>query len=175
MASMHETVFGHFDHASDARAAYAQLRRGQAFRPKMNIYVRTPGKAQEELPIAMTDARGAMLRGIVLSGVAGFVVLGLLVAFGASLVGFSPAYAWLGAMGGMFLGALAGMLQGSAEPHPHLQSLEAEGGVLLVVSAHEEDDRVWAQEVMRRHEARIEGPEGAPRSASPAARHSVAR
>lgn len=158
MQTMGHRVFGHFDDAQSARAAYAQLRRGQMFRPKMSIHVRTPGKSHEEDPISMTDARRATVRGIVLSGIIGAVSLAILVTLGARWIGFSPTFAVLGAIGGMAAGALAGFLSGSGQPHPHLLSMEKEGGVVLAVGAPDEDDRVWAEEVMRRHQARVEAP-----------------
>ncbi len=158
MATMRHTVFGHFDSAEAARTAYAQLRRGQMWRTDMSIHVRTPGKNHEELPLSLTDARGAIFRGIVLSGIVGFVSVALLVALGSRWLGFSPVYAWLGAFGGMLLGALSGLLQGSGQPHPHLLAMEEEGGVSLVVKTADEDDRIWAEGVMRRLSARVEAP-----------------
>ena len=115
MQTMGHRVFGHFDDAQSARAAYAQLRRGQMFRPKMSIHVRTPGKSHEEDPISMTDARRATVRGIVFSGIVGAVSLAILFSLGARWIGFSPTFAFLGALGGMAAGALAGFLQGSRE------------------------------------------------------------
>lgn len=168
MATMRHTVFGHFENAEQARAAYAQLRRGQMWRTDMSIHVRTPGKNHEELPLSLTDARGAILRGIVLSGIVGFVSLALLVAVGSRWLGFSPTYAFFGGFGGMLLGALAGLLQGSGQPHPDLLKMEEQGGVLLVVKTTDEDDLHWAEGVMRGLAARVEAP-------LPAARASYAR
>lgn len=163
MTTFGHRVFGHFDDAQSARAAYAALRRGMTARPEVRIHVRTPGKDHEELPIGLTDARRATVRGVLLSGVIGAITLTILVTLGARWVGFSPTYAVLGAIGGMVTGALAGFLQGSGQPHPHILSMEQEGGVLLVVSARDEEDRIWAEEILRRHQARVEAPTHAAR------------
>jgi hypothetical protein len=158
MTTMGHRVFGHFDDAQSARAAYAELREGQALHPKISVHVRTPGKAHEDLPMAMTDARRGTFRAIALSGIIGAVSVAVLVGLGARWIGFSPSWAFLGAIGGMALGALAGFLQGAGHPHPRLVEFENEGGVLLAVRSDDAEDRAWAEQVLRRHEARVDEP-----------------
>jgi hypothetical protein len=154
--SMRQKILGHFESAEGARGAFAELRRGQLWRRNLTIHVRTPGKNHEELPLSLTDARGAILRGIFLGALVGFVGTAAMIAIGSRWLGFEPMFAWIGGIGGMVLGAFAGSLMGSGQPHPAVLAAESEGGVVLVVESVDDEDRTWAESVMRRHQGRVE-------------------
>jgi hypothetical protein len=156
MSAKTETILGHFVRAEAARHAYAELRAGQGSRPDVQIVVRTPGKQHEDLPLSMTDARGAIARGVFLGALLGFVTCAVVVAIGSRMLGFDTSAAWLGAIGGTILGAFAGALVGAGNPHPVILAAEREGGVTLAVEAPQRSDRDWASRVMRRHDGRVE-------------------
>lgn len=147
-------ILGHFDALPDARTCLRGLARGRAERPQLTVSVRKPGDSHEEIPIALTGARGGLVQGAILGTLSG--VLGALLLGGVPgedrFTMLLPLFAGVACAP---LGALAGMLVGAGGPSPELEAMESAHGITVIVSSPDAADRTWAEALLRSSGAKL--------------------
>ncbi len=153
-------VIAQFSSHETARRVLEALRRDPRYE-HLEVVVRVPNKPHQTIPLSVSHAREAIVRGIVIGAVSGLAV-GAAVGwagyrFEGLGVGIIIAFAALG----IVLGSLGAALIGPINPHPKLERLEEQAGVTIVVNAHRLEDRPWVEEIMRENAGIIESPQHA--------------
>jgi hypothetical protein len=153
-------IIAHFAGHEPARRVLEALRRDPRYE-RLEVVVRVPNKPHQTMPISLSHAREAIVRGIVIGAVSGLAV-GAAVGwagyrFEGLGIGIIVAFAALG----LVLGSLGAALIGPINPKPEVERIEELAGVTIVVNAHRVDDRPWVEQVMRENAGTIESPQRA--------------
>ena len=143
----------HFDSSTDARSCLAELRRGQLFRPTLQIVVRPTNKKQSELPITFTDAKRAAWRGIAVGAVGGLIAAALVGIVGYRWWHLDLALLPYCAFLGIVLGGFGGAISGGGNPDPELERVMRDGGVNIAVEASNASELAWAVAALRKWHA----------------------
>ncbi len=151
--AIHHNVFAPFHDMKRLRDCLRDLRRGQLWRPGMDIRVQSERKGHEELPLTFTHARAGLFQGMLIGGAVGFASGLVITLIESSSRGFQPIFAFLFCVLGTILGLFAAALVGPMNPDKKIGAMEKEGNAILAVESEDPSDVDWATQVMLRHGA----------------------
>ncbi|NUP13145.1 MAG: hypothetical protein HOW73_44460 [Polyangiaceae bacterium] len=150
MVLVAENTFARFHDMRVVRQCLRELRRGQLWREHMRVIVHTTKKGSEELPLSLTHARGAMLRGVLTGagiGLAAGIAISLVEAAGH---GFDAVFVAAFCLFGLVMGGFAGVLTGTMSPDPEVEKIEKSGDLVIAVESTEAADIDWAASIFKR-------------------------
>jgi hypothetical protein len=142
-------VTARFVEPAGARSCFHELRWGQIWRGDATVCVR-PRSDLLDIPYEASDARGALLRGMILGG-----LVGVLLALAVAALAVSALRLDLGLLGpllaiGAVLGAMLGALLWPPPPHPALSALDSGQPLALAVRSDDPEVRAWAERIVSR-------------------------
>ncbi len=135
------------------------------------MVVRVPNKPHQTIPLSVSHAREALLKGVLIGGSSGLLVGAIVGWAGYRFEGLDAGIVVAFAALGLVLGSLGAALIGPINPHPAFERVEERAGVTLVIHSPHKSDRGWIEELMREHQGEIEPcvtqePQAAPRAVS---------
>lgn len=157
-------IIAQFAAHEPARRVLEELRSDPRYE-HLEVVVRVPNKPHSSLPVSLSHAREAILRGIVVGAVSGTIIGAVIGWAGYRMEGLGYGIIIAFAALGLVLGSLGAALTGPMNPHPVVERFEDQAGVTIVVNAHRLDDRPWVEEVMRANAGTIESPPSSARGA----------
>lgn len=140
-------TFARFHDANMARACLRDLRRGQLWRPQMRIVISSTRKGHEELPLSLTHARGALVRGILVGAAVGLGAGLMISILEGTRVGINPTFVAMFCVFGLLMGGFAGALVGPMSPDPKVGKIEKSGDLVVAAESTEQADVDWAAAV----------------------------
>ncbi|NUO51686.1 MAG: prepilin peptidase [Polyangiaceae bacterium] len=153
-------IIAQFAGHEPARRVLEALRRDPRYE-HLEVVVRVPNKPHQTIPVSLSHARAAMIRGVITGAVSGLIVGAVIGWAGYRMEGLGYGIIIAFAALGLVLGSLGAALTGPMNPHPAIERVEEQAGVTIVVNAHRLIDRPWVEEIMRQHAGMIESPTGA--------------